>query len=300
MKTHMDLKLLREFIVLARTCNYQEAAELLFISQSSLSKHIHHLEAEIGVPLFERTTRSVRLSEYGDSFNDYAQRIIKLYDEFGKSVTNIRSHKENNLSVGFMPMVGHYGIVELLAIYAKEHPNVNLNMVEQKNTSDLMEQLSSEKCEAIFTAQYIKNDPNSCKLLYKTDDLVVLFPKDHPMANRESVTFSQLRDLNFIMHSSAPMEAEHVRQLCAKAGFEPKVIMTISFSTTITRLVSQGIGICVLNRMQLSDENYPGITMVRIDPPSPFNIYVLYLKKNKRHYATADFLNYVKSQSDSK
>lgn len=78
----MDIRLMREFLILARTENYLEAAELLFVSQPTLSRHIMTLENELGVPLFERTTRYVRLSRYGKMLVPYAQQFLELSGQF--------------------------------------------------------------------------------------------------------------------------------------------------------------------------------------------------------------------------
>ena len=73
----MDMETMEEFIHLAETCRFQETAALLHISQSSLSKHLKKLESELGVPLFDRSTRSVTLSAYGRAFLPFARRMAE-------------------------------------------------------------------------------------------------------------------------------------------------------------------------------------------------------------------------------
>ena len=78
----MEINYLREFVVLAQTGNFMEAADLLYCSQSTLSKHIQNMETELGVPLFDRTTRKVALSKFGQLLLPYAKQIAELQDTY--------------------------------------------------------------------------------------------------------------------------------------------------------------------------------------------------------------------------
>ena len=83
---NLNVRYLEEFVTLTEKNNFLEAAECLFISQSCLSKHIKKLEAEIGVELFERTTRTVVLTEFGQMLLPYAKKMVGLEYEFEKNV----------------------------------------------------------------------------------------------------------------------------------------------------------------------------------------------------------------------
>lgn len=87
----MEIKLLREFIVLAQSETFLKAADMLFISQPTLSRHIKNMETELGVSLFERTTRSFKLTKYGDMFLPYARKIVELYGQFSDELVEERN-----------------------------------------------------------------------------------------------------------------------------------------------------------------------------------------------------------------
>lgn len=95
----MELSHLKEFIVLAKIENYLEAAENLYISQSSLSKHIKSLEAELGTTLFDRTTRQVKLNEAGRVFLKYAQQMIEIQYQFNTALLNLKEAEEQSLTI---------------------------------------------------------------------------------------------------------------------------------------------------------------------------------------------------------
>ena len=110
----MELNYLREFIALTETRNFAEAADRLFISQSSLSKHIQSLESEIGTPLLRRTTRKVDLNEQGEIFLTYAKRIVQAQDDCAAAIQSNLSASTCRLRVGVPGVMGIYGIPDIL------------------------------------------------------------------------------------------------------------------------------------------------------------------------------------------
>ena len=84
----MEINYLRELVVLAQMGNFLEAADALYIAQSTLSKHIKKIESELGVPLFDRTTRKVSISKYGQLFLPYAKQIAEIQDQYTIALQN--------------------------------------------------------------------------------------------------------------------------------------------------------------------------------------------------------------------
>ena len=126
----MDLNYIREFVVLANTCNYMEAAEQLFISQSALSRHIKNLEEELGVSLFDRSTRSVTLNAFGMLFLPYARQMAALHHEYATALGNALNAEHGNIRIGSIPMMSHYGITDVMVRFRKENPRFTLDVIE--------------------------------------------------------------------------------------------------------------------------------------------------------------------------
>ena len=100
---NLNVRYLEEFVTLTEKNNFLEAAECLFISQSCLSKHIKKLETEIGVELFERTTRTVVLTEFGQMLLPYAKKMVSLEYEFEKNVHRKIHQDSGNIVLGSIP-----------------------------------------------------------------------------------------------------------------------------------------------------------------------------------------------------
>ena len=103
----MELSYIREFVVLAETGNYLEAADALFIAQSSLSRHIKSIELDLGSPLFDRTTRKVVLNGFGQAFLPYAKKMVEIQEEYENVLQSYLSGVSSTITVArFRPWSG--------------------------------------------------------------------------------------------------------------------------------------------------------------------------------------------------
>lgn len=127
----MRVEYLNEFLELAHTENYQEAAENLFISQATLSKHIQALETEFNLTLFDRTTRSVHLSEDGKFLLQYATKIASAYDDCKSAIANRLSQKtrEHSIRIASTTHIVEYGIADVIADFKRMHYSIKLDVV---------------------------------------------------------------------------------------------------------------------------------------------------------------------------
>ncbi len=147
----MDVKYFHEFLVLAQLCHYQDAAEQLFITPSALSKHIARLEDELGVMLFDRTTRRVRLTPYGVTFRTYAAQIDKQYDKCLADLTQLKAAESGRLSIFYAPQLSEYALPLLLSEFARENDDLDLCIKEHPTPAAALEEGS---CSAALSAVY--------------------------------------------------------------------------------------------------------------------------------------------------
>lgn len=294
----MDIGYLQEFVTLAQTCNYQEAANLLHISQSTLTKHIQRLEMEIGAQLFDRTTRSVKLNEYGQSFYASSKSIIAQYQLSLHNLSEIQRRKENNITVGFSPALGQYGIIEAIADFSKLYPAYSDNIFE---TDAVEEDLLSGRCDFMFAPEGAFTDPNVRHVVFARDVLSIIFPENHPLAKEDYVTVEQLRNEKFINHRPSrgitELERDMLFKCCSDAGFVPNVTATVSFSTNIARLVCKGEGCAAMFRMHVPINS--GVKAVNLSPEISFVLCCFYLRDTNLKDSQQAFLNFLKKRTDS-
>ncbi|MDR1766600.1 MAG: LysR family transcriptional regulator [Lachnospiraceae bacterium] len=295
----MDISTLREFVTLVENLSFFETAEAMHISQSSLTKHIKKLEEELQVELFDRSTRRVRPNEYSTAFYQYAKQILLLYVEATSSINALKVSSSNRLTIAYTPLMGQYGIAELLAGFYKRNPYISLNMVESFNPLDLLLQ---NKCDFVFLSGDGADNPELGKIFYKSDSMAVILPAKHRLAGERKVALAQLKDEKFIFHKEDPIVSKYdndkIVALCKAAGFDPAVVTTSSFSSTIVKLVGQEIGVALMNRLQIPATN-SAVAIVDIEPRIPYHIHLLYLKKKKLLGAASVFMKYFKARRPS-
>lgn len=184
----MELNHVKEFIALTKTENYLEAAENLFISQSSLSKHIKSLEVELGTTLFDRTIRQLKLNEAGKVFLKYAQQLIDVQHQCNTALINLKEAEEQNLTIGSIPIMAPYGITDMLIDFKKANVKINLSIIEGE-TEQLKQKLRNDDCDLIFIRRLsgqkeVAEDLDDFAVInFTTDYLVAVLPNDHPLAN---------------------------------------------------------------------------------------------------------------------
>lgn len=292
----MDIQYLHEFVILAESCNFQEAAESLHVSQSALSKHIQKLEDEIGEVLFERSARSASLSQYGEAFLGYARQITALREDALRHLQRIRAADNHWLVIACPPALERYGLVELLTEFRRSYPNYK---AENIRSVDPVGALRAGRCDFAITQEDVRDMPDISVGCCLENYPVAVLPEHHPLASASVIPMAQLRNETFILYNRAEenttIPQTTLSRLCASAGFAPTISMSASFSSTIVSLVSQGLGISVMERLQVP-ANVGKVALVRIEVPRSTDIQIIYMKSARPSAIRTAFLQYVTHQ----
>lgn len=287
----MELNYFREFTVLAETENFLDASEALFISQSTLSKHIKAIESELGVQLFERTTRRVRLNENGRIFLQYARQIASIQYQY-TSEFNSRSEKERHrLPIGSIPVLGSYHITEAIVQFKKDNKNMYVELTEGDSDA-LKVLLRQNKCELAFIrSSPDEKDEEFAKIPYTTDSLVAVLPKDHILAGKESLTWTELKNEDLLLLRPESMVYQLCKKCCLEAGFEPNIIYTGKRAENIIDLVEKGMGISLLMKKPIQHLANSRVILVDIKPTVSSNIEIYYKKDAALSVAAKHFIS---------
>ena len=289
----MDTTILREFVSLHETLSFAETADALCISQSSLTKHIHKLEEDLGVQLFDRSTRSVTRTEFGTAFYPYAKQIVSLEDEGRGALRQLEDWGRNTLRITFTPAVAHYGIVDTLSYFGKQHPEIDLQISEEVRVS---EDLGGRSVDFAFATDNESFGTELKKVIYETDHLAVILPERHPLAERESVTFEDIAEESFVLHQNSRgglhEESKQLLALFSAHGRSPRVTSRVSFTSTILKFVEHGDCISVLPANRIPQDAY-GIRAVDLTPPIKTHIYLLYPGRSALGAAARIFLSFI-------
>ncbi|MBR1560674.1 MAG: LysR family transcriptional regulator [Clostridia bacterium] len=275
----MEISILAEFVKLVETRSFQETAEQMNVSQSALTKHIHKLEEELNITMFDRSQRSIQVNEYSLRFYSYARQILHAYEEGVAALQEMTAQDKTSITVCYNPLMGQYGLVDILTECSQSFPQHTLKPVESYSP---MELLSSKKCDFAFVFESDAEGSAFSKMIYKTDHLAVVMPKDHPLAGSQSVTLQQLSGEHFILHSSHSStphdETRKFLELCQSQSFTPDIAAQSHLTSTMLHYVRNGKGIAVLNRMHMPYTDND-MAVIDISPTVRTYLYLMYPRR---------------------
>ncbi len=290
----MELKRLEEFVTLAETGNYLEAADALFLSQSTLSKHIMALEKELGVHLFERTTRKVRLSSDGECLLPYAVKITQLGREAANVLDARTKAGRDRITVASTSQMVLYGVTEALAQYKRTHLSCQLNVLVEPH-KNLKSLLLQEKADFIWIGESSAEvkEKDFIRVPFLQEPLIALVPREHPLTALPQVTVEELQNFELIMQDNTSVEQEVFVSFCQKQGFRPKII-SIPGGEVMVDFVRQGLGVAVMLKTPAYRTCSTDVAMLEIASTPIIQVNLLYRKGKKLPPAALDFLNFLK------
>lgn len=294
----MDTERCREFVVLAQTCNYLQAADQLFISQSSLSKHIKALERELGVELFNRTTRRVQLTEHGRVFLPFARKLASTAHDAQAALADASDNERRVIDIGSIPVMVPYGITALLNRFEREHPNVRLHIVEGE-ADQLKELLRKRQLDLAFIREWDGDvglddgDAEFATVDYADDCLAAVLPADHRLASRQSIRLGELANDEFLLLPQGTVMNALITDACAVEGFVPEVRYRGTRAENIIDLVSRGMGVSLLMRTPAAYLTRTAVSIVDLENPIITHIKLYRLRDREPSAAAREFLDFL-------
>lgn len=291
----MEIRYLEEFICLAKVCNYQDAAQQLHLSQSTLSKHIKALEKRMGTPLFKRTTRSVELNDFGKALLPGAQKIVKTWEGSVHMLNDMTRRNVKSISVAFMPGLNQYRIIETIGEFQRKHSEIEVNLIESEYFRDLLE---ARQCEFVFAPEDAIHGWDCKRIVFDRDCLAIVMPNKHPLAGEDFVSLEKLKKEHFVEHKNGHevgMEKEAFIKHCREKGFTPRYTSSALYTSTIIQMVAQGTGLAAVYRKRVPSD-ISGISIVDIAPEIPVKICAYYLHSLEVNEVIDAFIRFLKER----
>ena len=296
----MDLRRLREFILLAEYLNFSEAAKQLFITQPVLSRHIVDLECELGVQLFIRDKHTVQLTTIGKLFLQESKAVISRYEEACQKIRLVNSGFMGNLKIGFLDRSVKKFFTQSILHFNQVYPKIQLDFFSH-DLDELLNALKRDEIDLGFTLSLgLGNTIGLNQRTIYREFLYAVVPHNHPLADKSSVTLSSLVQESFIMltrdqHSKA---LEHTLQLCESKGFHPNVVKEASDIETALLMVELGIGIFIAPRHHIVNAN-PNVYFINLeDDDCRIDIDIVW-KKNNSNPSILPFIKEVENAYDN-
>lgn len=242
----MELRSLHYFIAVAETLNFSRAAERLHMAQPPLSQQIQRLEKEMGVLLFERTKRSVRLTAAGATFLQEAYRTLAQVERAVHSAQQADRGESGRLSIGFVGSSAYGVLPAIIQAFRERFPHVEL-ILREWTTVEQVRALHNEEIQVGFLRPPIL-DTTLRHLTVQQEPFLVALPAKHPLASTSPVPLSELAHDPFILVPSklAPGLWHQMMEMCLQAGFQPHMAQEAIQFHVIISLVAAGLGIALV------------------------------------------------------
>ncbi|HAM1276440.1 TPA: LysR family transcriptional regulator [Listeria monocytogenes] len=269
----MNLHHLRYFVTLAHMEHYTKAAEKLLITQPSLSHAISSLEQELGIPLFEKEGRNIGLSKAGKVFLDYVEESLDMIDA-GVATTKKAANGEGQIDLAFLQTLGTSLIPKLVQEFLQTEPEKQIDFIFHTGVSiDIIQGLKEKKFD-IGICSKLENERNIHFTPIAKQELVLIVPKSHPLADKDWIDLIETVDYPHIAFSKKSGLRPIIDDL-----FRYQIAYEIEVDQVIAGMVAQNFGIAVVPNMPIL--NYVDVKVLPIRSPNWERFFYLAVAKNQ-------------------
>lgn len=242
----MEFRHLRCFVTLADELHFGRAAERLAMTQPPLSVSIRQLEEHVGTPLFVRDSKGVRLTAAGHAFRSQAQALLERADLACQLAREVGGGVTGHLRVGVVGSLLFGGLPQWLREFGASHPGIEVCLIE-RNSREQLEMLQRGELDLGFVFSRHIPEALHARRVY-AEPFVACLPASHPACRQEATRLVDLRDDPFLLFSrtASPDYYTQIIDMCAEAGFYPRVRHELRHWLSVVALVSQSIGVAIV------------------------------------------------------
>ncbi len=245
----MNINQLEYFICVAECLNFTKAAAKCYISQTAMTQQIKALEKKVGVPLFVRDKHHVQLTNAGKVLLSEARTIVEKSDEAMRLARLASDGVRGQLTIGYIRGYGSVGFSSILRNFHSTYPGIQITLVRD-NLSGLLGRVDKGECDIVFAVapqKYQNADLNH--LFLQSYPVMGVLQKEHPLGDREYLTYSDLEGEKFIMMQPADRAKDQMEEsvlIYERGGYLPNVVAVERDPESLLMMISAGLGISIV------------------------------------------------------
>lgn len=241
----MQLEQLRHFVKIAELRSFTRAAEATGLSQSALSRSIARLEADLGLPLFERQLRQVELTDSGHLLLQRAGLILSLVDDVRAEIHD--DGVTGRIRVGAIPTIAPYLLPKLLQQFKPLAPDASV-VIQEDTTDVLLKSLADGTLDLAILALPLSARHLEIEELFE-EELLLVLPVGHPLAAKKQIRIADIDTLPFVLLGEAHCLTDNILTFCRRKSFQPVSVERTSQLATVQELVALDHGVSLIPAM---------------------------------------------------
>lgn len=285
----MEFLQLKYFQIVAKYEHITQAANELHISQPSLSKVITRLEQELGVPLFDRQGRNIRLNSFGRAFLKRVERIFLEIEDGKRELLDMSGLEQGRISIALTSLSLFPSKFES---FLENHPNIRFRQV-LASTAEMRRQLEDGTIDLCISSPPIEGPGVVCIPLI-TEEIFLAVPKEHRFAGRESIELREAAQESFISMERGFGFRDITDEFCHNAGFQPNIVFEGDLAGSLISLVNAGLGVAFFPNPSMREFSVQVPKLIRIsNPVCQRTISLSYLEGHYLSQAAREFCRYL-------
>ncbi|MEK4630356.1 LysR family transcriptional regulator [Solibacillus sp. FSL R7-0682] len=276
----MDIRQLEYFVEVAKHLSFTKAASTLHVSQPSISKSIQNFEAELGVPLFYRSSKQLELTDAGQAVLVNALQVIESFQNLRSELTDLMELKKGQIRIGIPPIVGAEFFSKLISHYKEQHPYIEIALTEA-GTKRIRQDIEAGELDIGLVCSVCSTNENLETIGFLVDPLQLIVHQDHPLAAYETIEMADLIGEAFIIYRKDFILYDRIIEECSKNGFFPTIACETTQKDLFIEMVQAKLGIALLPKKIAAKVPYDSIKRISFKEETIHLELGITWKKNK-------------------
>jgi DNA-binding transcriptional LysR family regulator len=248
----MNLNHLRSFLAIAEEASVTRAARRMGSSQPAVSKQLSDFEAALGVILFDRVSRGVRLTAAGELLFRQAERLFSVEAAAERELAELSGLRRGALSVGASTTIGSYLIPEVFGAFREAHQSVRLEL-EIANTAVIQSMVLENRIDLGLTEGFVEPEDLHVEVIHN-DELVCIVAAGHALLQSRKCTLGELLAFPLLLRERGSGSRAVVEAALSSRGFAPEPAMALGSTEALKRAVAAGLGVAFVSRLTVERE----------------------------------------------
>ena len=287
----MDFGQIEAFVQVSAHNSFSRAAEVLQLTQPSITARIQTLEREVGEELFERGGRGVRLTDAGNAFLPYAERILQTLVEGRDAIDEVRNVQLGSLQLGSALTISTYVLPHILHDFRQRYSGVEVS-IRTGRSEQVLAMLQADEVQVGLVRSLTHPDVETIHLY--DDEIVLIANPEHPFAATGTATVEEAASEPLVLFDRGSSYYGLIHGFFRQAGVVPNIAMELDSLEATKRMVEEGLGIALVPLVTIERELASG-TLVKVDivdaPPLRRPISLIYKRHRKRPRTVQAFID---------